>query len=91
MLYKSLKFNIEHENQPLGKEIPNLETIMFRFQPLNFGAIYCNLTLAFLHGIYPTKTSVFCLNFFQNLPLFNKVADLSLKNNFGNKPTQMIQ
>ena len=32
-----LKFNMEPKNRsPLEKEIPNLETIIFRFQPFNF-------------------------------------------------------
>ena len=38
--FTPLKFNMEPENQPLEKVIPNLETIIFRFQPLNFGGVY---------------------------------------------------
>jgi len=30
---------MEPENGPLEKEIPNLETILFRFQPLVFGGV----------------------------------------------------
>ena len=92
MLYTSLKFSIEHENQPLGKEIPNLETIMFIHVQVPAVELW-NYILQF--NIFTwnllTKTSVFCLNFFQDLPLFNKVADVSPKNIFGNKPPQMVQ
>ena len=33
------KTNMEPENGPLEKEIPNLETIISRFQPLIFGGV----------------------------------------------------
>ena len=35
----TLKFNMEPEKKSLEKEIPALETIIFRFQLLNFGGV----------------------------------------------------
>ena len=37
--FTALKFHMEPEKKCLEKEIPNLETIIFRFQPLNFGGV----------------------------------------------------
>ena len=37
---RPLKFNMKPENQPPEKEIPALETIIFRFQPLNLGGVH---------------------------------------------------
>ena len=39
--FTPLKFNMEPENQPLEKEIPNLETIIFRFHVKHFGGTGC--------------------------------------------------
>ena len=50
-----LKFNMEPENQPLEKEIPNLENHHFWFHSLNFGGC----TTSFKHIQVVVKASDF--------------------------------
>ena len=38
-----LKFNMEPENQPLEKEVPILETIIFRFHSFNFRGVIASI------------------------------------------------
>ena len=44
---------------------------MFRFQPLNFGTIYCNLT--FSHGICSPRPQFFVWTFFKICPFLTRL------------------